>query len=765
MTNESEFQWRPTTAPGARRYDDIWFLDAETGWTVNSDGHIRHTIDGGASWPLQHRLPDGVYPRCIAFSNALRGWVGTLTPALRMLTTDDGGATWSKVANLPPEAPARICGMSVVNERVVFASGTNIPRDTPGFVKTGDGGATWTGRDMSDHASILIDCYFTSPTVGWVVGGRADAPNPPSRNNVKPVVLHTTDGGETWVNRLAGQEDRFPPGEWGWKIQFVSEHVGFVSLENLTQAAILRTDDGGLTWSRKPVNDPQMNANLEGVGFVDASHGWVGGWGDIAFASGKSSETADGGENWTDANQIGLFLNRFRFIGNPLEVAYASGDTVYKYSTDPIPVARADAAPLIPEANGPARCGCLSEIGHHVPSDVRSLRIDVWDSFGESLGCHIQSRPRPGRHTAPATMLASVADAPDRNQFIVRFTTESRTGERDSVSRIVTVESLPPNSLSRIKIFLDEGIEGNDIGAHGAFWRGLSRDDFVAYKVFGFVDLVSVGDGSGSNLVKALRGEGFQQMPRGFPPLPAERIAFIEAWIDDGAPSQLSDTVTIDSTAGSGLDPVRHNHYWREFDNWAAFHRSPEVNAAIGPSFQLATVWADFVRGRLDEPMLLAKINEPLTKAAVTLLATRQMQTIEAHYGNPTPLMNLLQGYELFGRGVDHGGLPEDPLRPGDPHQMNGPQMWFNWSAMADACLRLDPPIQPVFWRSHIRAILLGLMNDGVLRGRFPVDGFSAADPDVSQKLRDHVVGLSPAQLSEELAARYRRTSFNLPFG
>jgi hypothetical protein len=223
--------------------------------------------------------------------------------------------------------------------------------------------------------------------------------------------------------------------------------------------------------------------------------------------------------------------------------------------------------------------------------------------------------------------------------------------------------------------------------------------------------------------------------------------------------------LTVDPAAGNGLDPERHNHYWREFDNWAAFYRPPEISPAVGLSFQLATVWADFARGNADEQDLLDKLSEPDTAAAVALLARRQMSTIEAHYGNPVPLLNLIQGYELFGRGFAHGGLPEDPLRAGDPHQMNGPQMWFNWAAMADACLRLDPPIQPVFWQAHTQAILLGLLNDGVIRGRFSVDGFAATDPDVAQKMRDFVTSLSAGQLQSELAARFRRTSFNLPFG
>jgi hypothetical protein len=91
--------------------------------------------------------------------------------------------------------------------------------------------------------------------------------------------------------------------------------------------------------------------------------------------------------------------------------------------------------------------------------------------------------------------------------------------------------------------------------------------------------------------------------------------------------------------------------------------------------------------------------------------------------------------------------------------------MWFNWVAMADACLRAGAKKHAGLWRGHLRAILLGLLNDGVLRGRFPVDGFSASDPDVAIAMRDYVVRLPDAQLQGEAARRFRRTSFGLPFG
>lgn len=108
-------------------------------------------------------------------------------------------------------------------------------------------------------------------------------------------------------------------------------------------------------------------------------------------------------------------------------------------------------------------------------------------------------------------------------------------------------------SFQRVIDILDQGIGGPDvdIGAHRAFWRGLTRDEFVAKTVFGNA-LVVLGDGPASNLVRALKGEApfgfdlpeapegadFRRMPAGRPAVPTDSIAFIEQWINDGCPDE-----------------------------------------------------------------------------------------------------------------------------------------------------------------------------------------------------------------------------------
>lgn len=152
-----ELTWRATNAPlASSRTDDIWFADPQRGWAVNSNGQILYTEDGFTTWEEQFHDPE-VYLRCIGFACESRGWVGTLTAGKQLFETVDGGAIWTGVADLPPLAPSAVCGLSVVDQSVVYASGTNYPNRPARMMRTVDGGATWQAWDMSDHATLLVD--------------------------------------------------------------------------------------------------------------------------------------------------------------------------------------------------------------------------------------------------------------------------------------------------------------------------------------------------------------------------------------------------------------------------------------------------------------------------------------------------------------------------------------------------------------------------------------------------------------------------------
>ncbi len=443
-TQPNGYRWIATPAPIAGRYDDIFFLSADIGWAVNGNGQILKTENGGRCWTEQFHDPS-VYFRCISMVNDRVGWAGCTTPDKQLFHTNDGGKNWELVLNLPKNnsdnvnAPSAVCGLWALDEQRVFASGTNYPERLARFVKTEDGGKTWYVRDMEDVATILVDIYFQNENVGWVVGGRATKPNP-RRSDVLPTVLKTEDGGQTWRDMLS-ENVNAPLGEWGWKIQFLQDGFGVVACENFQAGAILITEDGGNSWRRQEIrnlNGEMINENLEGIGFLNRQIGWVGGWGDKVFSSGRTSTTTDGGRTWIDLTPTwpkplkgfddpcppyelgGQYINRFRFIG---DVAYASGNTVYKYTNQKIhePAEAEVSSCRLFNSTDSLLCTDCVEIPIAVPSQTKSLSVVIYDRFAGKVRTLIdENNPVGGQRSLNWDLKDDRGNKLTPGQFMVR---------------------------------------------------------------------------------------------------------------------------------------------------------------------------------------------------------------------------------------------------------------------------------------------------------------------------------------------------------
>jgi FlgD Ig-like domain len=344
------------------------------------------------------------------------------------------------VTNLPNDAPVAVCGMWVVNEQTVYIAGANTPETPVRMMKTVDGGRTWTAWDMRQWADNLIDVYFPTVDRGWVVGGRTDDRNPnPAKPMLRPVVLYTQDGGRTFTDQVASIRNQMKLGEWGWKMQFLDDQIGFVALQNYEDGAILTTTDGGASWTRRPVNDPQKNQNLEGIGFIDEKHGWVGGWGDRAKMKQTTSETLDGGLTWRDANEIGKTINRFRFFGKPVQFGFAAGKTVYKYApgpTPPLPPAL-EKGRLLDDLEPLTAVG-MANVRITVPPGAARLTVRIWDSDGPLVRKLIdESNPAPGPRVLTWDRTNDAGQSLPAHSYIWRVTVD-----QTSESKLVLVQ--PP---------------------------------------------------------------------------------------------------------------------------------------------------------------------------------------------------------------------------------------------------------------------------------------------------------------------------------
>lgn len=368
-----EYGWyQPSTYPTG--LTNLNFINANTGWSIGGS-KVYKTNDGGIIWERLDSLPAGL--RSVVFINETTGWIGCLTPSLVLLNTTNGGYNWS-LENLPDPVPQGLCGMHALNDSFIYACG-RYDRNAS-FIKSTNGGVNWITKDMTMYSKGLVDCHFFDENRGIVVGCEGGV-----FPNLVPKILMTTDGGECWETKYTGTRNS----EWCWKISFVDENHGFVSLETFNAAKFfLKTSDGGMTWS----DHSYVNSHELGIGFINTTTGWIGG-------GHRGFETTDGGITWTDAN-IGQLINRFQMFGDTL--GYACGEYIYKYGkTTGISTVNSS----VPEnyyllQNYPNPYNSSTKIKFGI-SKKSNVKISVYDIQGKHILTILNEMLSPGNYEIP----------------------------------------------------------------------------------------------------------------------------------------------------------------------------------------------------------------------------------------------------------------------------------------------------------------------------------------------------------------------------
>ncbi|MEQ6125218.1 T9SS type A sorting domain-containing protein [Pseudotenacibaculum sp. MALMAid0570] len=316
LSVNAQFAWEAITSitndpANGQRYDDVFFLDQNTGWAANGFyAAIYKTTDGGANWTLQTdgntlEPGGGLYFRNVEFLNASIGFIGTFQG--KFYRTTDGGANWAEVTGISPN-PSGICGIEAVGTSTVYGVGEF--REPAVMIKSTDSGVTWTHTDMSAHATALVEVEFVDENLGYAAGKSATG----------GIVIKTTDGGANWTEVY----NSGVAGEFVWKLQILEGSSGNTIFGAVQQAAtssgrLIKTIDAGVNWTEKNV----PGADIQAVGFISETHGWMGG-SDVGIM-----ETTDGGDNWTNIG-VGGNLNRIFVVNNTY--AFGAGTTVYRYS-------------------------------------------------------------------------------------------------------------------------------------------------------------------------------------------------------------------------------------------------------------------------------------------------------------------------------------------------------------------------------------------------------------------------------------------------
>lgn len=267
----------------------VEFVSPADGFAADLQGRYLKTVDGGKTWTDGGSPCRDDWDNVFDFVSAEQGLLlcserTSSDYSEKWLYRTADGHTWSPVsiadlaAGNDPQAPAvpqtfppvyRVGRLSTPDGVTVVIDGDG------GLFRSDDGGISWLqlveAGVSESYANALV---MVDPQTGYLLA---------------PTLQRTTDGGETWAS--AGQPDA-PARHY----DFVTGDVGFGIGRPTRPGAVLRTDDGGGSWS--VVGE---TLHPQAMDFADTGHGWTATIEGDAYVIRAST---DGGVSWSEVTRI-----------------------------------------------------------------------------------------------------------------------------------------------------------------------------------------------------------------------------------------------------------------------------------------------------------------------------------------------------------------------------------------------------------------------------------------------------------------------------
>lgn len=158
------------------------------------------------------------------------------------------------------------------------------------------------GRSWTDHSWGLSEpawyASFFSLTAGFAAGGVSAF----NDTNNRAMVAKSVDGSWSWKTLLDVSGDWYPGG-----ISFVSATTGWVVGVRSSGSFIMKTTDGGSTWTNQVVVDRVILKNIRM--FSDTEGFAVGGFQEGLIYHAQFLHTKDGGKSWISTSSRGVIPN------------------------------------------------------------------------------------------------------------------------------------------------------------------------------------------------------------------------------------------------------------------------------------------------------------------------------------------------------------------------------------------------------------------------------------------------------------------------
>ena len=403
----------------AFRATSMYFENGLTGLATTGDRYgvsigdggvysqIWKTTDGGLTWYLTTHQATITHLYHIEFPSRNTGYAVGGNSQGDIIKTTDGGKSWFRPG--PGPWPDRTWTTSFfLDDQVGYIGG-----DQSAVWKTTNGGLTWI--PVRDGGSTLCNSmYFLNSDTGYV-----------TYNNSRDLYI-TYDGGVHWTSRSSSYIDELS------SVCFPSRDTGFVIGEFGEESYILRSESGGLFWTKKVTLKNDRFIKLQ---FFNAREG-------IALTYYKLYKTSDAGATWT-IDSVHLTYSIFydmSFIDSDHGYIVGSGggiiktndggqswstmesgtrnalNSVYLFSRDTLIIA-GDYSTILSYDNGPnsgmqevypCASSLLSKcypnpannqitISFDLPNESL-VKIMVFDSWGRMVRELISERMSPGKH-------------------------------------------------------------------------------------------------------------------------------------------------------------------------------------------------------------------------------------------------------------------------------------------------------------------------------------------------------------------------------
>ena len=241
-------QFQVIPSPVTQELQDVYFLDATTGYIVGDSGLIMKSETGGLTWTIQHGNDTMRFNR------------------IRFFDQNHG-----------------------------LAVGTDLMRTT-------DGGNTWTQLNLGND--FYADIAIIGPETCLITG----FPNS---------VLRSTDKGATFSTLVSST-----PGQEFGLLSMVDSLVGYACYFGSTVTnEVVKTTDGGVSWTLLEDTTFVNSSNLEALNFVSEGVGFQGGW-----YTGHLALTTDSANTWSTVRTTSYpEINDFHISADMPNAFYACG--------------------------------------------------------------------------------------------------------------------------------------------------------------------------------------------------------------------------------------------------------------------------------------------------------------------------------------------------------------------------------------------------------------------------------------------------------